>query len=142
MPRMLLIVLLLSFSMPALAVYKCEAGGTASYSDTPCPGGTIIDTGNTAPANADRQQAEQQLAQNKTEAERLRRERQRREAAEERQQRQLARAHAARQKKCAALALRQHWAEEDARQATGKAAPKAERKARRAAEKHALECRQ
>jgi vacuolar-type H+-ATPase subunit I/STV1 len=136
----LLVMLLLSFSTPAFAVYKCEAGGKTSYSDTPCAGGSVVATAKLTPAAIESARAEQKQAQQKEEARRLERERQGREAAEERQQRQDARARAARQKKCAALALRTKWAEEDAAKANPKAAPKAVHNARRAAEKHQLEC--
>lgn len=139
MPRSLLIALLLPFCAPAFAVYKCETGAAVSYTDAPCPGGAPLAI-SPAPANADARQAERQLAQQKKDLQQLETQRHRREAAEEKRQARLARAAAARQEKCAASALRVQWAEEDARRAAGKAAPKAIRKARRAAEKHQLEC--
>ncbi|OGS97018.1 MAG: hypothetical protein A3K04_06260 [Gallionellales bacterium RBG_16_56_9] len=140
MPRFLLISLLLVFCTPALAVYKCEAGGHISYADTPCPGGKKVDTTNQGVAASDASQARQQLARQKSEVRRLERERHQREAVAERQQRQNARAYAAKKKQCASLALQQRWAEDDARKAAGKATPKAVRKARRAAEKYQLAC--
>lgn len=140
MTRPLLIALLLSCCTPAFAIYKCETGGKTSYSDTPCPNGTIMDAAKLAPPPTDSLQAERQLAQQKKEAGQLRQARQQREAAEERQQHKQARAYAAKQKKCTSSALRKKWAEEDAAQANGKAAPKAVRTARRATEKHELEC--
>ncbi len=140
MPRLLLISLLLSLCPPALAIYKCENGGKIAYSDTPCPDGTLIKAASGAPSADDSRQGQKQLAQQKAEAQRLEKERHQREAIEEKQQQQNARTLAARQKKCAASALRVQWAQDDARQAAGKAAPKATQKARRAAEKHELEC--
>lgn len=140
MRRLLLIALTITCCTPAFAIYKCEANGQMSYSDVPCPGGKVIDDTSGKSSSTDANRARQQLAQQKNEAQQLANERHKREAIEEKQQRQNARSDAAKQKKCAASALHQKWAEEDAAKATGKAAPKALRKARRAAEKHELEC--
>ena len=137
---LLLIALLPAVCTPAFAIYRCDAGGTTSYSDAPCPGGKLVAAPHTQPSAADAQQAQRQLTEKKEQLQRLENERQRQEAAEDRQQRQRARAAAAQRKKCAASALRVQWAEQDARQAAGKSVPKAAQKARRAAEKHELEC--
>jgi len=136
MIRALLLPLLLSAAMPAFAVYKCESGGKTVYSDAPCPGGRELEI---APA-ADPAAATRTLARQKEEAERLASARHKREAQEERVQQKQDRAAAGKRKKCASLALRRQWAEEDAAKAEPKAAPKAQKTARRAAEKHQLEC--
>ncbi len=43
MRHALIISLLLLFSAPAMAIYKCEAGGKTTYSDEWCPGGKTVD---------------------------------------------------------------------------------------------------
>jgi len=136
MIRALLLTLLLCAAMPAFAVYKCESGGKTVYSDAPCPGGREIEV---TPA-ADPAAAARTVARQKEEAERLSSARHKREAQEERAQQKQDRTAAAKRKKCASLALRRQWAEEDAAKAEPKAAPKAKKTARRAAEKHELEC--
>lgn len=136
MIRPLLLTLLLAACAPAFAIYKCESDGKTVYGDTPCPGGRTLDA---APA-ADAAPATREAARQKEEAARLERARHQREAQEERAQQKQARTAAAQRKKCASLALRRQWAEEDAAKANPKAAPKAQQTARRAAEKHQLEC--
>ncbi|MEO8837442.1 MAG: DUF4124 domain-containing protein [Herbaspirillum sp.] len=136
----LLATVLAVISLSAQAAYKCEQQGHISYSDTPCPNGKTITTSITQPEPADSVRAQDQLNQQKTELKQLENARHRREAAQETQQRRVALAHNAKQKKCKSLELHKKWAEEDVRSANNKTAPKAQIKARRASEKHALEC--
>ncbi len=144
MLRILSIVLLLSFSAPALAIYKCQSGEKISYSDVPCPSGKFISLDDTQGANAaaaDAARARQRAAQEKNEAARLEKARHQREASDEKEQRQAARVAVVKKQKCATLAQRQKWSEEDAAHAAGRSAEKTKRKARRAKEKYDMECK-
>lgn len=136
--QILLPALLLIFAAPALAVYKCESNGKASYSDVPCPGGRVIDLGVAPPDDV--AAARHGLAREKAEADRLEKARHAREAKEEKAKKRIARAQAIKQKKCATLALHKKWADEDARAATGKSVLKIRRKARHADERYQQEC--
>lgn len=144
--RALTTALLLSVAAPAFAIYKCDTNGKVMYSEAPCPGGKVLDIDTAPPADAskaDKQAARERratLRMEKRETLRMENERRKREAREEREQRRAAKAHAAKQKKCATLVRRQRWAEEDAASATGRSADKARRKARRAAEVVEDEC--
>lgn len=140
MRKILLVALAMTCCTPAFALYKCEVNGQTTYSDTLCPGGKLVDNIPESSSAADANHAQRQLAQQKNDAQQLANQRHKREAIEEKQQQRNARTNVAKQKKCAASALHKKWAEEDAAKATGKASPKALQKARRAAEKHALEC--
>ena len=134
----LMTILLLSSSLPALAMYKCEDGGKISYSDTACAvNGREIDI---AVPPADAAGADKRLAREKSELKRLESDRHKREAREEKEQLRIAHAQASRKKKCDTLARRVKWAEEDAGLATGRAADKARRKARRMNEQYDGEC--
>jgi hypothetical protein len=144
MLRTLLIPFLLSFSMPALAIYKCESGGKVSYRDSPCPSGKVTifpdkTDDNATAANAAK--AKRQLTEQKNEAARLEKARHRREAIEEKEQRRADKIAAAKRKTCASLARHKKWSDEDAAAANGRAADKAKIKARRANEKYEAECK-
>lgn len=139
MQSTLLLFVLLSFSAPALAIYKCEFDGKVVYSDAPCHEGRMKELVITPPLS-DPDAAQRQLAQDKKEAQRLEDRRKKHEAIEDRNRQRAAKAHEARKKKCATLALRTKWADEDAAKAAGKTVEKAKRNAQRAAEKYQLEC--
>lgn len=139
LPKVALSFLLVSFSMPALAIYKCESAGSVTYSQTPCPGGKLMDIVD-QPNEADAAKSRQQTEKEKKELARLENARHKSEAAEQRAKLQAARAAAARDRKCASMAQRKNWAQEDAAKASGKSADKAKLKARRMAEKYQLEC--
>lgn len=143
MPSMLLLLVLLSFSAPALAVYKCESGGKVVYSDTPCHDGgapgSMKEIAITAPS-PDTGTAQQKLAHDKEKLRDLEARRQKQEAIEEKERQKIFKANQAKKKKCADLALRSKWANEDAATARAKSAEKAKRAARRVAEKYELEC--
>lgn len=135
--RALMALCLLSFSIPALAVYKCVEGGKVSYSDLACPGGRQLDIA--VPAT-DAASAKQRLAQEKSALQRLENDRHKREAKEEKEQLRIAHAMASRKRKCDALARRVKWAEEDSRLAHGRLAEKTKRKAHRLVEQYDGEC--
>jgi hypothetical protein len=127
---------------PAFAVYKCESNGQVTYSDAPCRGKTLS-LANSIDAEVpgtNVASAKEKLAREKKEVTRLEKERHKREAAEEKEQKKVAKADAVKRKKCSTLAHRKKWADEDAAAATGKSREKAQRKARRAAETHQAEC--
>lgn len=136
----LLLAILFVTSVSAQAAYKCEQQGHVSYSDTPCPNSKTIATSVVQPVPTDSARARDQSVQQKAELQRMESARHRREATEETQQRRVARAYSAKQKKCKGLALHKKWADEDVRSANNKATAKAQIKARRATEKHAIEC--
>jgi hypothetical protein len=143
MLRIVLLSLLVLICAPALAVYKCESGGTITYSDEPCRGGKVLEldgpaSGKTPASSA--ASAEHQAALDKREARRLEKERHQREAIESKEQQRVAYVNATRQKRCASLALQKKWSEEDAATATGRSADRAMRKAQRSAEKYEAEC--
>ena len=127
----------------AQPVYKCSADGKVSYGQQPCAAGTSVALDLPAtPAPAPGSEAA--LARQKKEAARLERLRHEQEAIDTRQQARDERGAAAYRKKCAALALKKKWADEDAAKVSLSARNhnqgKAQLKARRAAEKLALEC--
>jgi hypothetical protein len=136
--RSYLLVFLLSPTLPALAVYKCEANGKVTYTDAPCLSAQVLDIERHPPAAA--AQAIKQAAQEKDTLKQLESDRRRQEAQEEKLQRRASKSQAAARKKCANLARRKKWADEDTVAATGKAVEKARRKARRLAEQHEDEC--
>lgn len=142
LPAALLSSLLLSFSLPALAAYKCESNGTTTYSDTPCPAGKQIELANkTAVNEREAARSKEEAKREKTELTRLEKERHKREAAEQKQANAAARATAAKKAKCDTLAQRIKWDNEDAAHATRKAAERAKRRARRAAESYDMQCK-
>lgn len=140
--RLLISLLLLACSFPAMAVYKCETGRSVSYSDIPCTGGksSTLDTAHNTVGPEPEAAENPGLERQKTTLQQLERTRHRREAREEKEAQKIARVRAARQKKCAGLAQRQKWREEDAAQAVGKTAERTRLKARRMAEAYRLEC--
>ncbi len=139
LPNVVLSFLLASFSIPGLAIYKCESAGTTTYSEVPCPGGKLMDLDD-KPNESEAAKSSQQSAKEKQQLIRLENARHKREAVEEKAKQRAARAAAAKERKCASLAQRKNWLQEDAAKASGKSAEKAKLKARRMAEKYQLEC--
>ncbi len=142
--RLLLALPLLLCTLPAWAVYKCESNGQVTYSDAACANGkpVVIDdtrgVKNPAPVAAAKDKAVQQRLDKSRAAEdkRLTRQREKQERAEAR-----AKLVAEKQKrKCAQLAQRKAWAEDDLRNAPAKTMEKARRKSQRAAENYRAEC--
>jgi len=139
--RLLISLMLLACPLPALALYKCETGRAVSYSDMPCPGGksSTIDTSyNTVGPSPGAD--DPGLQRQKEQLQQLEQSRHRREAKEEKAAQKAEKARAAREKKCAGLAQRQKWREEDAAMAVGRSADKVRLKARHMAEAYRLEC--
>ena len=127
-------------STPAAAVYKCESNGKFSYSDLPCATGKESSLSWAKPTEENMEQAQRQAQKERNEAQRLENARLKEERASNTLRIKLAKAHAARQKKCQSLALRLKWSEEEAAAATGRAGERARRKARQKSEQYALEC--
>ncbi|TFV86055.1 DUF4124 domain-containing protein [Oxalobacteraceae bacterium OM1] len=119
------------------AAYKCEADGKVTYGDTPCVGGTVISATPPDDAHAARERA----ARERKTLDGIEKDRRKEEVREARERARAAKTAATHQTACRKLALRQRWAEEDARAAAGKSAEKAKRKARRAAEALDAQCR-
>lgn len=125
---------------PVWAVYKCNEAGGVRYTDIPCPGGDMIDI---KPPPANTAAAPKKAAQDRTALKQLETERRNKDRKNAQEQLRHARANAARQKKnkkCALLAQRQQWAEDDWRQADSKTKERARRQHRRATESHQREC--
>lgn len=143
MRNLVMLAVLTSLSAPALAIYKCEAGGKVSYSDAPCRDGKsrrLEDATWDMPSAPDVESAKSRAAREKNEVKQIEKARQQQEAQEEKDRQKLARTDAGKRKRCADLALQQKWAEEDARGATGKSAEKARLAALRKGEKFKMEC--
>lgn len=137
--RSLLLLLLLSFSVPALAVYKCEFAGKLAYSDLPCKDGRMKELP-IVTAPSDQGDAQQRLQQDKEKLAELEAQRHRQQVIDERRQQREWKARQAHDKKCAELAQRLKWANEDFARASLKSRDKAQLKAQRAHEKYQLAC--
>jgi hypothetical protein len=129
-------------SAPAMAIYKCEAGGKTTYSDKPCPAGAKgsaldLPAANESAANAETAKVRAQ----KSELKRIDDEKRREEAVAEKTRAQALRAREREQKRCMALAQRRKWAEEDVASANQKTSDNAKKKARRLAERYDAECK-
>ncbi|MES2739782.1 MAG: DUF4124 domain-containing protein [Pseudomonadota bacterium] len=123
----------------AQTVYKCSVNGVTSYGDTPCASGASVAM--PAPPPPQWSAADQaRLERDRQRAAAFDAARAKEQAEQDRRGRQAARANAARDRKCATLRLAQRWAREDAAGLQGRAADKAARKARRAADSLALAC--
>ncbi len=128
--------LLVFFSLPAAAIYKCEQHGHLTYSDIPCVG---QQSEMTAPAaNTSRHDAEMNRAQ--SEIRRLQNSREQKERQDQQFRNLALRGQVARQKKCRALALQSKWKQEDVHLAPLASQTKTRRVARRAEEKYQSEC--
>jgi hypothetical protein len=139
MLRTVILILLFSFSLPAMALYKCKSGNNITYSDQPCQGGETLDIGKLP--MADTLQARRQAAEEQKKLKRIENERRRREAQEEKNRQRAMHEHAVKQKRCTSLAMRKKWATDDAAAATGKSTEKAKQKLRRAEEQFETECK-
>lgn len=129
-------VLLVFFSLPASAVYKCEQSGRLTYSDVPC-GGQQKEMPSSASATSNHE-TEMSRAQN--ELRRLQNSREQKERQDQQFRNLALRGQVARQKKCRALALQSKWKQEDAHLAPLASQTKTRRLARRAEEKYQSEC--
>ena len=133
-------VLLCNFSLPAHAVYKCTVQGSVTYSDRPCD--SEGQDKQLAPAASGRRvENDDPLAKEKAELSRLQKSREQRERQEQQIRDLYTRGAAARARKCSTLSLQLRWRQEDLRDANLKDQQKARVRARRAAEKYAMECK-
>lgn len=140
MYKFLLILALISVSVSATPVYKCESGGKTIYSEFPCPGGTELKVKG-RPNEDDKTSAQERAKKDHAIEKKLADQRRKREAKEEKERQKAAKRSDAKDKKCAQLQQRMTWADEDAKKSTGKKAEKVRLKSRRATEKYVLECR-
>lgn len=137
-----LFLLLLSIANPASAIYKCDTQGKITYSDSPCSNSLqtqlspvhAVSREDIDKANRLREQEEKKLKSLESARKKI-------EANNQKAEQKRRREHASLQKKCAALALRVKWSEEDAVTATGKSAFKIRRAAQRHNEKYEAECK-
>ena len=137
--RSLILLLLLSISTPALAIYKCEFSGKVVYSDQPCKKGEPKEL-KLAPPLSDSEDAQQRLARDKQQLQELETSRKKQEGIEEKQRQKVFKKHQALKKKCALLAQKMKWANEDLESASFKSRDKMQKNARRAHEKYQLTC--
>lgn len=137
--RSLVVAGLLLFSIPAYAIYRCEAAGKISYSDLPCPGARQLDIKD---SRIDSPSTEKkQLLEDKKFLDKVEKARRKETEAQYKAQQRAAKQRAALEKKCAALSRRQRYASEDVSAAPQKAMEKARRKASRITEQYEAECK-
>ena len=145
----ILATLLLTLSLPAFALYRCEKDGQISFQDTPCPAGSNSTfLREPAPVSASELATAKRLAQEekiqlaKYQAERAKQAKQ--DSAEAKSRHNAANKAKTQEAKCSALALKQKWAEQDLAKITSNDGPKilskAQSKAHRAAEKYHSVC--
>ncbi len=140
MRSVLLSLLFFAFPLNVFAINKCESNGGVAYSEMPCTNGKSQQLREPAPPD-NATAAKALLTQQALTLKHLEKERLKREEREEKIQQQASRHAEKMQKKCAGLALKKKWAEEDANKASRKSAAKTKRKSLRAQEKYALECK-
>jgi hypothetical protein len=142
LPKSLVLILSFAAAAPALAVYKCRTGDKTLYSDLPCPGGSkLVAIDKTHVAAADAAEARARNAREKALVGGIDKQHARDDAAHEKQVRTAYRTEQAKKSRCATLARRAKWAEEDARTASSRSAEKARTKSRRAAEQFDALCK-
>ncbi|GGX86513.1 DUF4124 domain-containing protein [Massilia dura] len=127
-------------ALPAHAqMYKCTHGDSVTYSEAPCERGaqTVMAVPDSPKARA----APEELKRLQKESAALQKERLAREAQQARADALHDRQAARRRDACAKLELARKWAEDDVRRASHGTADAARLKARRAAERHAAECK-
>lgn len=135
------LILALSFSSSAWAVYKCEVDGATIYRDMPCASGKESQLPQTnSPSAAEQKKAKQDHARAKKQLAKIERNKQQVASREQKESLQREKAAAAKQAKCRNLELKKRWAEEDAAKASDKSSANANTKARRAAEQLSAEC--
>ena len=120
-------------------VYKCTVDGKVTYSQIPCERGdekvlAVPDAPAASPESA------RELERMRRAGAQLEKERVVRETAQERSDARADRAVATRRQRCDKLRLQAKWAEEDVRRAQPQAQEAARLKARRAADRIAVEC--
>ena len=137
--RILLPLLTSLIASPALAVFKCEADGKVTYSDTACAGGKRLDLKDRVP-ESDARQATLRARQQKAELDRIDALQRKEQAQQAKVRNQIARANARQAKKCDALAKSKQPADDAIATAPEKSITQVKAKARQAGERHAAEC--
>jgi len=142
--RIILPLLLCGLFTPSHAIYKCQAQGSVTYSDRPCEGRPLDLPPPPPPSSSSSAKSDNSgsdaLRREKSEVTRLQRIREQRERQDQQIRDLAARGAAARERKCKSLSLQLRWREEDLREANLQETKKARVRARRAAEKLAMEC--
>lgn len=142
--RIILPLLLCGLCTPSHAIYKCQAQGSVTYSDRPCEGRPLDLPPPPPPSSSSSAKSDNSgsdaLRREKSEVTRLQRIREQRERQDQQIRDLAARGAAARERKCKSLSLQLRWREEDLREANLQETKKARVRARRAAEKLAMEC--
>jgi hypothetical protein len=138
--RTALAAMLLAVSAQAQTIHKCTLDGKVTYSESPCENGTgtVLAVRQAPPPDPGTKAA---LERMQKEAHALEKDRKAREALQEREDARHDRRAADQRRRCAKLALDRKWAEEDVRRSSPQSVDAARIKARRAAERQALECR-
>ena len=136
------LLLLASFAVTAQAqaqVYKCSVDGKITYTQAPCEhgSGTVLQVPG-APVVA--RESAGELERMRRASAQLQKERVARDTAQERTDARTDRAAATRKQRCDRLRLQAKWAEDDVRRAQPQVQEAARLKARRAADRAALEC--
>ena len=136
-PIILSYVLYVPFN--AHAVYKCTHHGETIYTDTSCNGEQLT-LPQSPVTESHRSNQNDSLTKERAEVSRLQKIREQRERQDQQIRDLSARGAAAREHKCKTLTLQLRWREEDLRDAPLHTQHKARTRARRAAEKYAMEC--
>ena len=139
----ILLSLLMAVSLPAMAIYKCEAQGRVTYSDIPC--GATQTTLPPVPLPVDAAGARQLAADERRQLAAMAKRQETERAANERERRNSRKDRTAltHQKKCTLLGLERKWSAEDAASGSHTVSEKTQglkKAARRKAERHEAEC--
>ena len=137
----LLLSLLLIFSAPAWAIFKCEVNGKIAYSDTPCSAGnnTLLPPTPMLDPNV-AQQAQNAALREKNTLAQIEKANAEMAAKQARQQQHQAKLAADRQRHCLALSQRVKWRAEDMAHVHARSAEKARHHYRRAVDEYDAAC--
>ena len=141
MLRTLALLALLASGSAALAqpIYKCSAGGKLTYASAPCDSGSVSALAVPATPASD-PRAAQQFKHEKELLASLLKQAASREARDARAGARAQQLAAARNQRCAKIALHKRWADDNAQRAAGFDQEALRRKARRMGELMAIEC--
>lgn len=142
--RILPFLVLVTAASATHAMYRCQDGSSVTYTDSPCASGTSSDIRDKVKDQvlpADANEARQRLARQQQFLGQASAEQLKEQQSAERLQKKEALARAARDRRCADLALRRKWAQEDAELATMRTKAAAQRKAVRAGERYDISCK-
>jgi hypothetical protein len=137
-------LLLIALCQPAWAIYKCELNGKISYRDTPCESGKALSMQTPIESKVsavDAEVAAQRAERDREQLSQIEAEHERAELRAQKIRHAAAKADATQKKKCAKLAQKKQWLEDDAAAANMKSREKAKRAARRKADEYELECK-